>query len=116
MRDALQLVLVGEPDFDLVAEANSFEAAVREARRHTGAVVVLNLALVRGGAIEAIRWARRAAPWSRIVALSMDDGEAFARHVVAAGACAYVLADRADADLAAAIRRAAGRERAPAGA
>jgi len=112
MRDALRLLLGIEPDLDLVAEADSFEAAVRQARRHTGAVVVLNLALVRGGVLEAIRWATRAAPWSRVVALSMDDGEAFARRAIAAGACAYVVADHAEADLATAIRHAGGHDRA----
>ena len=107
MREALRQVLGGEADLDVVAEAHDVDGAVRQARNHGRAVIVLDLVIVRGFVLEAIRGLRRAAPWTAIVALSMDDAAAFARNALAGGACAYVLADHADRDLADAVRRAA---------
>jgi two-component system, NarL family, response regulator NreC len=119
LRGALRLVLGGENDLDVVAEAYDVDGAVRQARRYGEAVIVLDLVLVRGRVVEAIRRLRHASPWTEIVVLSMDEAPVFARHALAGGARAYVLADQADRDLADAVRRAARprlRGRPPAGA
>ncbi len=107
MRRSLRLLLEGEVDVEVVAEAIDLRTAEREVRRHHPAVLVLDLRLRDGSSIEAIRLMREQAPRVQIVVLTMDDSPGYAEEALRAGAVGFVLKDTADAELGDAIRKAA---------
>ena len=107
VRRGLQLLLDGESDFEVVAEAGDVDAARRYVRGHHPDVVVLDLNMPGGAVLEAIPEMRKEEPNSQIVVLTMQEDPAFAREALRAGALAYVLKEAADTELVEAVRRAA---------
>jgi two-component system response regulator NreC len=110
VRRGLQLLLDGESDFEVVAEAGDVDAARRYVRGHHPDVVVLDLNMPGGAVLEAIPEMRKEQPNSQIVVLTMQENPAFAREALRAGALAYVLKEAADSELVEAVRRAAAGE------
>ena len=111
VRTGLRLLLEGEPDLEVVAEAGDVEAARRCVRGHHPAVLVLNLNMPGSSSLEAIPALRGEFPETQIVVLTMQEEPAFARQALAAGALGYVLKGAADDELVEALRRAAAGER-----
>jgi two-component system response regulator NreC len=107
MRRSLRVLLDGENDIEVVAEADDLTAVVRQLRKQRPRVVVLGLGTTDGSGGEAIGQLRTRAPESQIVVLTMDENPALAQHALAAGALGFVVKDLADAELAQAIRHAA---------
>ena len=110
VRSGLRLLLEAEPDFEVVAEAGDVEAARRYVRGHHPGVLVLDLNMPGGSSLDAIPVLRNEAPETQIVILTMQEEPAFARQALSAGAIGYVLKEAADAELVAAVRRAAAGE------
>jgi two-component system response regulator NreC len=110
VRSGLRLLLDGEPDFEVVAEAGDVDAAQRYVRGHHPAVLVLDLNMPGGSSLEAIPLIRDEAPGTQIVVLTMQAEPAFARQALNAGAIGYVLKEAADTELVEAVRRAAAGE------
>jgi DNA-binding NarL/FixJ family response regulator len=104
VRSALRHVLEAEDGLRVVAEAASGERAVAEARRHQPDVVVMDLQMPTGDAVDHMPAVLRAAPQTRILVLSMRDEPATVRGAFAAGASGYVLKEAADTELVAAVR------------
>jgi two-component system response regulator NreC len=107
VRRSLRLLLGGEPDVRVVAEAADLEAAVRELRGSSPTVLVLDLHMNGGPGIDTIRRIRAQAPNTEIVVVTMEPSPVFAQQVFQAGAAAFVLKDRADTELPEAVRAAA---------
>jgi two-component system response regulator NreC len=107
VRRGLRMLLDGEPDFEVVAEAGDVDAARRYVRGHHPAVLVLDLNMPGASSLEAIPMIRAEAPDTQIVVLTMQAEPAFARHALGAGAIGYVLKEAADGELVEAVRRAA---------
>ena len=110
VRSGLRLLLDGEADFEVVAEAGDLDSARRYVRGHHPAVLVLDLNMPGGSSLEAIPEIRAEAPSTQIVVLTMQQEPAFARHALSAGAIGYVLKEAADDELMEAMRRAAAGE------
>ena len=110
VRRGLQLLLDGESDFEVVAEAGDVDSARRYVRGHHPDVVVLDLNMPGGAVLEAIPEMRKEEPNSQIVVLTMQEDPAFAREALRSGALAYVLKEAADSELVEAVRRAAAGE------
>jgi two-component system, NarL family, response regulator NreC len=110
VRSGLRLLLDGEPEFEVVAEAGDLESARRYVRGHDPDVLVLDLNMPGGSSLEAIPEIRAEAPRTQIVVLTMQQEPAFARHALGAGAIGYVLKEAADDELVEAVRRAAAGE------
>jgi two-component system, NarL family, response regulator NreC len=104
VRSALRHVLDGEADVRVVAEAASGDRAVAEARRHQPDVIVMDLQMPTGDAVDHMPAVLRAAPQARILVLSMRDEPATVRSAFAAGASGYVLKEAADTELVNAVR------------
>jgi two-component system response regulator NreC len=104
VRSALRHVLDAEADIRVVAEAASGERAVAEARRHQPDVIVMDLQMPTGDAVDHMPAVLRAAQQARILILSMRDEPAAVRGAFAAGASGYVLKEAADAELVTAVR------------
>jgi len=107
MRRSLRLVLDGEEGVRVIAEAEDMAAAVRHVHDHKPHVLVLDLRMPGGSSIEMIGELRERAPDTQVVVMTMEGNPLFARHALATGALGFVLKDRADSELAQAVRAAA---------
>jgi len=107
MRRSLRLLLDGEGDLNVVAEAGDLATARRELHHHQPQVLVLDLGMCQRSCMEAIGGLRREVPGAEIVALTMEENPAFERRAIDAGAIGFVIKDRADSELADAVRGAA---------
>lgn len=105
-RRSLRLLLEGEADMKVVAEAGDLSAVVRHVHGHLPHVLVLDLQLPNGSSLETIRRLRERAPETEIVVLTMEASPLFAQQALEAGAVGFVLKDRADTELPEAVRRA----------
>jgi two-component system response regulator NreC len=108
VRRALRLLLEEEPDFEVVAEAEDADAAIRYVRGHKPTVLILDLNMPGRPSLEAIPEIREASPETRIVVLTMQKEPAFARQALQLGVLGYVLKEAADDELVQAVRSAAG--------
>jgi two-component system response regulator NreC len=106
MRRSLRLLLDGQDDVDVVAEAADLAAVTRNVLRHQPEVLVLDLGMPKGSSIEVIRRLREQVPRTEIVVLTMEDSPGIAQRALDAGAIGFLLKDSADTELPEAVRRA----------
>lgn len=106
VRRGVRLILDGEPDMRVVAEAGDGAEAVRAAREHEIDLAVLDIAMPRLTGLQAARELAAQAPGMRILMLTMYDNEQYLFQALKAGASGYVLKSVADRDLVAACRAA----------
>ncbi|MCW2998748.1 MAG: response regulator transcription factor [Solirubrobacterales bacterium] len=109
VRSGLRFVLDAEADLQVVAEAGTIDDAVRMAKAHRPAVLVLDLNMPGSmpSSLDALPVLAQDAPATTVVVLTMQEDPQFARRALTAGAKAYVLKEAADTELVEAIRRAA---------
>ena len=107
VRRTMRLLLDDEHDIDVSAEAADISTVLRHVHGQAPHVVVLDLRIPNGSTFETIRRLREHAPGSEIVVLTMEESPQFAQQALDAGAVGFVLKDRADSELATAIRLAA---------
>ncbi|MFJ8691415.1 response regulator [Streptomyces roseolilacinus] len=106
VRRGVRLILDGEPDLRVVAEAGDGAEALAMAREHPVDLAVLDVAMPRMTGLQAARELSARHPALRILMLSMYDNEQYFFQSLKAGACGYVLKSVADRDLVAACRAA----------
>jgi two-component system, NarL family, response regulator NreC len=107
MRRSLRLLLDGEEDIEVIAEAKDLAAVARHVHAHEPHVLVLDLSMPDGSSIEAISRLRERAADTQIVVMTMDENPVFVQRAFAAGAAGFVAKDLADAELPLAVRAAA---------
>lgn len=107
VRRGLRLVLEGEDDLRVVAEAGDVADALRYVRAHRPAVLVLDLNMPGEPTLPAIPRLIEGSPETAIVVLTMQADPGFARQALRSGARAYVLKEAADDELVEAVRAAA---------
>jgi two-component system response regulator NreC len=109
VRSGLRFVLDAEADLQVVAEAGTIDDAVRMAKAHRPAVLVLDLNMPGSmpSSLDALPVLAQDAPATTVVVLTMQEDPQFARRALTAGAKAYVLKEAADTELVEAIRRVA---------
>jgi DNA-binding NarL/FixJ family response regulator len=106
VRRGLRLILDGEPDLQVVAEAGDGAEAVERAVGGGVDLAILDIAMPRMTGLQAAREMSRRAPDVRILMLSMYDNEQYFFAALKAGASGYVLKSVVDQDLVAACRAA----------
>ena len=99
VRRGVRLILDGEPNLTVVAEAADGAEALEQAREHRPDLAILDIAMPRLTGLQAARELSRSAPDTRILILTMYDNEQFFFEALAAGASGYVLKSVADQDL-----------------
>lgn len=106
VRRGVRLILDGEPDLTVVAEAGDGAEAIEQARAHRPDLAILDIAMPRMTGLQAARELSRIMPDLRILVLTMYDNEQFFFEALSAGASGYVLKSVADRDLVEACRAA----------
>ena len=106
VRRGLRLVLEGEPDLRVVAEAGDGAEAVERGLAPDVDLAVLDVSMPRKTGLQAAQELSRRRPELRILVLTMHDNEQYFFEALKAGACGYVLKSAADEDLVTACRAA----------
>jgi two-component system, NarL family, response regulator NreC len=104
LRDGLRILLEGEPDLEVVGEADTAAQGLELARSLAPDVVVMDLALPDQSGLEAIRTIRREGLECRIVVLSMHDRREFVIQAIEAGCDGFVPKSSTHTSLLRAIR------------
>lgn len=107
VRRGLRLILDGEPDLRVVAEAGDGAQAVDLAVGGEVDLAILDIAMPRMTGLQAARELDRRRSPVRVLMLSMYDHEQYFFESLKVGACGYVLKSVADRDLVQACRAAA---------
>jgi two-component system invasion response regulator UvrY len=111
VRVGFRMLLQAAPDIQVVAEAESGEAACQKYAEVAPDVVVMDLAMPGMGGIEAVRRILARDPRARILALSAHEDTAHPRRVLKAGALGYLSKRSAPEALIEAVLAVAGRQR-----
>ncbi|MFC8229789.1 response regulator [Streptomyces sp. NPDC057287] len=106
VRRGVRLILDGEPDLQVVAEAGDGAEAIEMARAERPDLAVLDIAMPRLTGLQAARELSRVMPGLRILMLTMYDNEQYFFEALKAGASGFVLKSVADRDLVEACRAA----------
>jgi DNA-binding NarL/FixJ family response regulator len=104
VRRGLRLVLEGEPDLRVVAEAGDGAEAVQLGMREDVELAVLDVSMPRMTGLQAARELTNRRSDLRVLILSMHDNEQYLFEALRAGASGYVLKSVADRDLVEACR------------
>lgn len=104
VRRGVRLILDGESDLSVVAEAGDGAEAIDKARTHRPDLAILDIAMPRMTGLQAARELTRLLPDVCILMLTMYDNEQYLFESLKAGASGYVLKSVADRDLVEACR------------
>ncbi|MCB5911103.1 response regulator [Streptomyces pinistramenti] len=106
VRRGIRLILDGEPDLEVVAEAGDGAEALALARSSRPDLAILDVAMPRMTGLQAARELSALQPGLRILMVTMYDNEQYFFEALKAGASGYVLKSVADRDLVEACRAA----------
>ena len=104
VRNGVRMVLDGEPDMEVVAEASDADEARRRTSGLKPRVLVLDLNMPGVTSLETIPAILEASPETAIVVLTMHDDVAFAREAFSKGARGYLIKQSASSELVNAVR------------
>jgi DNA-binding NarL/FixJ family response regulator len=108
VRAGFRLLLDGEEDIDVVAEADNGVEAVNKAARFHPTVVLMDIRMPELDGLEATRRILAADPAARVLILTTFDLDEYVFEALSAGASGFVLKDDPPEQLIAAIRTVAG--------
>ena len=104
VRAGFRMLLSGEEDIDVVAEASNGREAVEKAARFKPAVVLMDIRMPELDGLQASREILAADPAARILILTTFDLDEYIYEALSAGASGFVLKDDPPEQLIAAIR------------
>jgi DNA-binding NarL/FixJ family response regulator len=107
VRHGLKLLIDGQADMTVVAEASDGAAAVQRAIDPKPDVVVMDISMPGMNGLIATRALKKAQPHAAIVTLTRHGDDAYLQELLRAGVSAYVLKQSAPTELLQAIRAAA---------
>jgi two-component system response regulator NreC len=104
VRSGLRMLLEAQPDIEIVAEAETGEEAVEQARKLQPDIILMDIQMPDVNGIEATKRIRRLSPDSAVLALTMHENEQYFFEMLHAGASGYVPKRAAPDELMTAIR------------
>jgi two-component system response regulator NreC len=104
VRAGLRMMLLAEPDMDIVGEAGGGVEAVEAVQNFNPDVVIMDVAMPGLNGIEATRRIKQANPDVNVLALTMHEDEQYFFEMLNAGASGYIPKRAAPDDLVSAIR------------
>jgi two-component system response regulator NreC len=91
LREGLRALIDSQPGMEVVGEASDTREAAWLVQNLQPDVVLMDLSMPGGNAVQQIRAMTQAQPRLRVLVLTMHDDPAFLRSALAAGAAGYVL-------------------------
>jgi DNA-binding NarL/FixJ family response regulator len=107
VRQGLRLLIDGQPDMTVVAEAGDGQAAIAAVEQFTPDVIVMDISMPGINGLNATRLLKERRSESRIVALTRYADDAYLQELLRAGVAGYVLKQSPSMELLQAIRAAA---------
>jgi DNA-binding NarL/FixJ family response regulator len=107
VRQGLRLLIDGQPDMTVVAEAGDGESAIAAVEHFRPDVVVMDISMPGINGLNATRTLKARRPESRVVALTRYSDDAYLQELLRAGVAGYVLKQSPSIELLQAIRAAA---------
>lgn len=104
VRQGFGRILAAQSDLEVIGEAGNGREAVTLAEELKPDVVVMDVSMPELNGVEATRRLTKAAPRSRVLALSMHKDSVYVREILRAGAQGFLLKDASDQDLLTAVR------------
>ncbi len=104
VRQGLALLLAGEPDMEVVGEAEDCFSTLKLIREVSPQVVIMDISMPDLNGVEATREILSQFPKVKVIALSMHSDSLFVLNMLNAGASGYLLKDCALEELVKAIR------------
>ncbi len=104
VRDGLRMLLQGEPDFVVVAEAENGREAVARARETRPDLAILDISMPELSGLEATRLIKAESPQTQVLILTMHESDEYFFRALEAGASGYLLKKAATQDLIGAAR------------
>ena len=111
VRGALRALLDGQDDLEVVGEAGDIASGRAVVAEQQPRVLVLDVNLPDGLAVDSLAELREASPGTEVVLLTMERDLTLARRALDAGAKGYLFKDSAHLELIEAVRAAAAGER-----
>jgi DNA-binding NarL/FixJ family response regulator len=103
-RRGLQMVLEGEADIEVVAEAGDGHEAIEMAEQTTPDVVLMDVRMPKRSGIEATRMIKDTLPSTKILMLTISDEETDLYEAIKAGASGYLLKEISIEEVSGAVR------------
>ena len=107
VRQGLRLLIDGQPDMTVVAEAGDGQSAIAAVEQFQPDVVVMDISMPGVNGLNATRMLKEMHSESRVVALTRYSDDAYLQELLRAGVAGYVLKQSASIELLQAIRAAA---------
>lgn len=104
LRAGLRLLLTGQNEFEVVAEASTGSEALSLSEKLQPDLILLDLSMPGLGGMDVLPTLRKMAPSAKILILTMHDDPQYLRQALKYGASGYVLKKAADVELLSAIR------------
>jgi DNA-binding NarL/FixJ family response regulator len=104
LREGLKYLFSGEPDLEVVGEAEDGHKAVQQANALNPDLILMDLSMPRMNGTEAIAAIKKRHPEIKVLALTVHKVEEYVRAALDAGADGYVLKDDSRQELLTAIR------------
>jgi DNA-binding NarL/FixJ family response regulator len=104
LRQGLRALLLTEPDFEIVGEAENGRQAVQMAGKLAPDVVIMDIAMPHLNGLEATHLICKEAPLSKVLILSSYGADEYVRKLTEAGAAGYLIKQTMATDLIKAIR------------
>ena len=104
VRAGFRMLLGGEPDIEVVAEASTGTEAVHQAKRFGPTVILMDIRMPELDGLEATRRIVAADPAARVLMLTTFDLDEYVYEALHAGASGFVLKDDPPEQLIAAVR------------
>jgi DNA-binding NarL/FixJ family response regulator len=108
VRQGLRLLIDGQPDMTVIAEAGDGQSAIAAVERFLPDVVVMDISMPGINGLNATRMLKERRLETRVVALTRYSDDAYLQELLRAGVAGYVLKQSASIELLQAIRAAAG--------
>ncbi len=103
LREGLRVLLSQDPELEVVGEVHDGLELIRRCREVKADLILLDLSMPKLGGLEAILEIKKRVPQSKILVLTIHDGEEYILAALRSGAGGYVLKDATQAELRIAI-------------
>jgi len=104
VRKGLCALLQGEPDIEVIGEAENGREAIKIVEKHLPDVVVMDIAMPGLNGLETTRQLKKRYPRLKILILTMHDNEEYIFETLRAGAAGYLIKRSAPNELISAIK------------